>query len=270
MSFLYHLPVLAALPLYALLFAAVAVVLHTIFRWVVPPSALSAQHDVAGYLVAVVGVLYSVVLGLLVGTVWTSFAAAQQTTDLEAGYVADAFNFAGRWPETSHVELQRLIATYAIAVERRELPPNGEGEADPQAPQFIKRALDLTVTMPAPATTNPAVALENNTLRTALLGSLRDLGDSRRLRMLQARSRLPAGMAEALLLGAALVLAFVFLFGVRNYAIQMTMTALLAGSIGLFFGLVVELSTPYSGAVHVSDDAWRYVSANNHFPDYAR
>jgi len=29
-------------------------------------------------------------------------------------------------------------------------------------------------------------------------------------------------------------------------------TLLLAGSIGLFFGFVVELSTPYSGAIHVS------------------
>ncbi len=270
MPLLSQLPVLAALPLYALLFAGVAVATHVVFRYFVPPAGLKEQHDVAGYLVAVVGVLYSVVLGFLVGTVWTGFESAQQTTDLEAGYVADAFNFAARWPEPQHRQLQQMIARYALDVQHVELPPSGSGGEDLRAPELIRRAIDMTVTMPPPKTANAAAALENNTLRSALLGSLRNIGDARRLRQLQSKSRLPAGMLEALILGAMMVLAFVFLFGVENVVVQMAMTGLIAGSIGLFFGLVLELSTPYSGAIHVSGDAWTYVSQNNHLADYAR
>jgi hypothetical protein len=66
------------------------------------------------------------------------------------------------------------------------------------------------------------------------------------------------------------VVAFTFLFGVRSYPKQMTMTALLAGSIGLFFGLIIDLSTPYSGPIHVSRDALRIVITNNHLEEFSR
>jgi hypothetical protein len=72
-------------------------------------------------------------------------------------------------------------------------------------------------------------------------------------------------MLEALTLGAVMVVAFAFFFGVEGFFKQMVMTALLAGSIGLFFGLVIELSLPYSGAVEISRDAWNDVIAANHF-----
>jgi Na+/proline symporter len=77
-------------------------------------------------------------------------------------------------------------------------------------------------------------------------------------------------MLYALLLGALFVIAFTFFFGVRSYAKQMTMTALLAGSIGLFIGLVVVLSTPYTGPVQVSRDAWNFVIDVNHMRDHAK
>jgi hypothetical protein len=77
-------------------------------------------------------------------------------------------------------------------------------------------------------------------------------------------------MLEALVLGAVFVITFTFFFGVRSYAKQMSMTALLAGSIGLFFGLIIELSQPYSGGITVSRGEWDVVIAGNHLADYAR
>ncbi len=250
------LSVLYALPLFAVAFAAVAVVAHSALRTFVSPERLSEHHEVAGFLMGVVGVLYSVVLGFLVGTVWTGFASAQQTADLEAGYVGDAFNFAGLLQAPQRVEIQRAVARYAMAV-RGSAWGAGGGSEDATG-LLLYGALRRTLTAP------PGAA------RDGELRSLQSLGDTRRLRLVQARSRLPAGMLEALLLGAAFVIAFTFFFGVRSYAKQMTMTALLAGSIGLFFGLILELSTPYSGSVQVSRGAWTYVIQSNHLAELAR
>jgi uncharacterized protein YacL len=122
----------------------------------------------------------------------------------------------------------------------------------------------------APPNATSAQILETNTLRAALIDSLRRIGDSRRLRVVQSESQLPAGMLEALILGAIGVIAFTFLFGVRSYLKQMTMTALLAGSIGLFFGLVIVLSTPYSGPIRVSRDSMTFVIDNNRLVDFAK
>ncbi len=270
MSWFSNLSILIALPLFALIFAAVAVLAHSLFRhFLASPERLSEHHEVAGFLVGVVGVLYSVVLGFLVGTVWTSFASAQQTADLEAGYVSDAFNFAGQLTSPQGGELQRLLARYAIVVR------NANWSAPPQASKdrtidLLNRAVRLTVAASPPPGASPADILEQNTIRSSLLDSLRSIGDTRRLRLVQSASHLPAGMLEALIIGAVAVIVFTFFFGVRSYAKQMVMTALLAGTIGLFFGLVIELSTPYSGSIRVSRDAWSLVIQNNRLGEFAK
>lgn len=270
MNWLSGIPVLIALPLFAAVFAAVAVVAHSLLRRRGPDQErLAEHHEVPGFLMGVVGVLYSVVLGFLVGTVWTSFAAAQQTTDLEAGYVADAFNFAGQMPAPQRGSLQRIIARYALAVRDQKWSQAPPSRNDPTA-SLLYEAVRVTVEVPAEHNVTSAQILERNTIRGALLDTLRQLGDARRLRYVQSQTWLPPGLIEALLLGAAFVITFTFLFGVRSYAKQMTMTALLAGSIGLFFGLVIELSTPYSGSIHVSRDSLNFVIDSNHMADFAK
>jgi hypothetical protein len=261
-------PVLIALPLFAVVPAAIAVVVHTLVRRRVPPESLAEQHDVAGYLIAVVGVLYSVVLGFLVGTVWTQFSSAQQTADAEAGAVADAFNFAGNIRRPQREELQRLIARYAIEVHDFEWFFAEHGREDPLAESLLTRTVRATIALPTSGKTGTGTILQSAAMRDWLLTSLREIGDARRLRLLQSQSRLPTGMLEALILGGVMVICFVFFFGVKSYFRQMAMTALLAGSMGLFFGLVVELSTPYSGGIHISADAWTFVIANNHLEDF--
>lgn len=271
MTWLSHLSVLVALPLFAIIFAAVGVAAHTLARQLLPPpERLSEHHEVAGFLMGVVGVLYSVVLGFLVGTVWTSFAAAQQTSDLEAGYVADVFNYAAQLPPSQAHPLQRLIAQYAIAVKSEDWS-KPSSESNVTTGRLLARAVHIATTVPpSPQSESAAQLLQSTTIRDSLLSSLRGIGDSRRLRVVQSGSHLPAGMLEALILGAVMVVAFSFFFGVRSYVKQMTMTALLTGSIGLFFGLIIELSTPYSGGIVVSRDAWSVVIANNHLADFAR
>lgn len=258
-------PILLALPLYAAIFAAIAVAAHSVLRLFLPsPERLSEHHEVPGFLMGVVGVLYSVVLGFLVGTVWTTFSDAQHTADLEAGYVADAFNFAGQLPEPQGRAVQRLVAEYAITVRRQDWSAAPARPLDATGAMLAEAVRVAVSVPPKPRDSGSAQLLETNAIRTALIDTLRQIGDTRRLRIVQAESRLPPGLLEALILGAIAVVAFTLLFGVRSYIKQMTMTALLAGSIGLFFGLIVELSSPYSGAIHVSRDALDLVIANNH------
>lgn len=247
-----------------------AIAAHTLVRRHLSPERLSEHHEVAGFLMGVVGVLYSVVLGFLVGTVWTAFASAQQTSDLEAGYVGDAFNYASQLQVTNdRRDLRRLIAQYALDVRGAWFAP--QRLSDDPSVALLERAIHLTLAIPAQLKDkNAAQVLEGSTLRVALLDTLRSVGDSRRLRLVQSESRLPAGMLEALILGAVMVITFTFFFGVRNYVKQMIMTGLLAGSIGLFFGLVVVLSTPYSGPIQISRDAWTFVIEHNHLAAYAR
>src|SRR6185312_12227705 len=93
-AWLAHLPAWLVLLLFAVVPALVTVGLHAIFRSFVVADRLIPHHDVAGFLVGIAGVLYAVVLGFLVITVWVSFDSAQATADLEASDVAELFTFA--------------------------------------------------------------------------------------------------------------------------------------------------------------------------------
>ncbi len=263
-------PVFIALPLFACVFAAAAILVHTsLRRFLPPPEQLRENHDVAGFIMGVTGVLYSVVLGFLVGTVWTAFASAQQTSDLEAGYIADTFNFAVQLPAPYRPELQRTIAQYAIAVRDSGSSAIQSDHSDSTG-ALLYRAVRIAVSVQPPSNAGAAQILETNAIRAELIDTLRRLSDMRRLRVVQARSRWPAGMLEALVLGAIGVMAFTFFFGVKSYARQMALTGLLAASIGLFFGLIVELSTPYTGAIQVSRDALTSVITDNHLADFSK
>jgi hypothetical protein len=245
--------------------ALVAVLAHALFRRYVPPERLRGQHDVAGFLVAVVGVLYSVTLGFLVVTVWTSFNTSQQTSDMEAAYVGDAFGLAANLPGSpaTRERVQQLISAYAVEVRDREWQTLSEGRQDPHARALLLGAIKTVVAAPVPKEPNMGETLKAEFLTESALTNLRQIADTRRLRLIQAQSRLPRPMYFVLILGALMILSFVFFFGVESSALQLTMTGLIAGSIGLQFGLINQLSTSYEGAIRISPDAWSYVIANN-------
>jgi hypothetical protein len=245
--------------------AAAATGAHALFRRVVPHDRLIAHHDVAGFLVAIVGVMYAVVLGFVVVTSWSAFDSAQQNADLEAGDVGDAFGFAQTLPEPRRSDIRRMLAAYAIEVRDREWDAMRHGQQDPRARALLIGAAQALGEPVAKSSANLDEALNRETTRQAVAASLRDIADNRRLRLIQADKELAPTLALALLIGGLMVIAFVFLFGVDDLTIQLTMTAIVAGCIGLLIGLVVEFSAPYSGALRVSPDAWTYIIDNNHF-----
>lgn len=263
-------PALLALVAFVVIPAVVAVATQMLFRRAVANERLIPHHDVAGFLVAVVGVLYAVVLGFVVVTSWTGYDQAQQNADVEAGHVGDALGFAIMLPEPRRTDMRHWLAKYAVEVRDREWTTLQSGLQDPLARAYLVRAIQTL----AEPYHNPSAsldeALNRQTTRQVVAANLRDIADSRRLRIIQAEKRLPPTLTLSLIIGAFMVIAFVFLFGIDDRVLQYTMTALVAGCIGLLLGVVFEFSAPYSGALRVSPSAWTYIIVNNNLEAYAR
>jgi hypothetical protein len=253
------------LALFVTLPALFAVAIHLVVRRFIPENGLLPHHDVIFALTSIVSVLYAVVLGFLVVTVWASYETAQQTSDLEASYVSDAFAAALALPEPQRSVVRRSLAAYAVEVRDVEWPIFSRSGQDMHARALLGRAIRSVNVMPVGPPGNEAGALRIEFVRQAALLSLRDIADQRRLRLLQARSHLPRLMWVALCFGALIVMSFVFLFEVANKTLQLIMTGLVAACLGLLLGLVVELDSPYGGAVRVSPDTWTFIIDGNHF-----
>src|SRR5918993_2128912 len=72
----------------------------------VPSEKRQEHNDVAGFLYAVVGIVYAVLLALLVIAVWEQYQSANETVESEASAVAEIAWLAHRLPEPERHELQ--------------------------------------------------------------------------------------------------------------------------------------------------------------------
>ena len=259
-----HAPGWFVLLVFMLVPALIAVALHTLFRRIVPASVLIPHHDVAGFLVAVVGVLYAVVLGFLVISVWSSFDQAQRNTDAETNAIADILYLTRALPDPERSHERALLGAYAHEVRDVEWPMLADGEEDLRARSLLAAALNVIATSEIPPGTRQTEILRQTSLRDAALSAFREVTAHRRLRVLDGRSQVQQTMYVAMIAGGLIVLVFVFLFGLDNWALQSVMTALVAAMIGLQIGIIFEMDRPFWGAIHVTSDAWSLLIRDNH------
>src|SRR5215217_6139963 len=93
----------------------------------VPAQKRQEHNDVAGFLYAVIGVVYAVLLALLVIAVWEQFQKANETVESEANAVAEIAWLAHRLPEPERHVLQEDARSYAQEVVNEEWPQMEQG-----------------------------------------------------------------------------------------------------------------------------------------------
>ena len=96
------------------------------------PTRLREEHnDVAGFIYAVVGVAYAVLLAFVVIAVWEEHEAAKDAVESEANELAGVYFLADRLPDRARV--QELARSYARVVVEEEWPMMEEGASSERA-----------------------------------------------------------------------------------------------------------------------------------------
>jgi hypothetical protein len=221
-------------------------------RWV-PFEVLVEQNEVAGFLIAVLGVAYAVLLALVLLTVWEQFEAAQSTVAREANALAGMYRIAQGLPNPAGSRMLALSEEYAHAVIDEEWITMGRGLQSTHSPhawrafdQIWSEARSIDVHTP-----------REQALYGELLTELNRLGDERKLRLLAAREGVPQLMWVVLLVGGILTVAFTYFFGVKSMRSQALMTAALAGTIALNLFLIAAIEYPFTGGLRVSPEAFQ-------------
>ena len=237
-----------AISLFVLASVAGFVFVH---RWV--PTDLRKQHnDVAGFIYAVVGIAYAVLLGLVLVAVWEQFETARNTVEHEADELAELFWLGHRLAETEGHQLQELTRSYARVVVDEEWPLMARGESSPRAWALIDE-IRLTVQNMNPDTEAEQVLYDQG------LERVHDLADARRDRLVEAREGIPAILWAVLVVGAIVTVGFTYLFGIDSTSTHTLMVALLAFLIGLVLFTIGSLEYPFSGDARLEPDAFELV-----------
>ena len=234
------------------LFVLVSVAGLVLVQRLVPMELRKQHNDVAGFIYAVVGIAYAVLMGLVVVASWEQFEAVRGTVEDEADELAEVFWLGHRLPEPDGRRLQELARSYARVVVEEEWPLMESGESSPRAWALIDE-IRLTVQNMDPDTEAEQVLYDQS------LDRVHDLGDARRDRLVEAREGIPYILWAVLVVGAIVTVGFTYLFGLDSNTTHTLMVAALALVIGLVLFTIGSLEYPFSGSARLGPEAFELV-----------
>ena len=221
------------------------------------PSEKRQQHnDVAGFLYAVVGVVYAVLLALLVIAVWEQYRSANETAESEANAVADIAWLAHRLPEPERHVLQEDARSYAQEVVDEEWPLMEQGLGGVQSlPEGWDLVDDMRATLQE---VEPRTQAEQE-LYAEGLDQIDSLNDARRMRIVASKEGLPGVLWAVLVFGAVVAVGFTYLFGLRNTWAHRLMVMSLTAVIALVLFTIGVMEYPFSGGARIEPEAFELI-----------
>ncbi|WP_329280594.1 bestrophin-like domain [Streptomyces sp. NBC_00691] len=208
------------------------------------------REDVAEYIAMMVSVLYAVVLGLCLVSVWETRSSAADHVQVEASALHQMYLLADALPSDRREPVRDAARTYAshvVDVEwpemaaRRPLDPNGW-----RLLEQLRQAGEVDDSAKVPQ----QIAAQE------VLAQLGYIDDARRGREAAAQERLSPVLWTGLLIGGALTLAFMFLFGIKRSTTHVVMVMGLSGFIAFTVLLIHQLDSPFGEVLGATPDAF--------------
>jgi len=216
------------------------------------------QHnEVGGFIIAVVGTLYAVLLGFLTVAAWQHFAEARESVALESAAAGDAWHTALGLPATVRSRVRADVLKYANVMVDRDWPDMRRGRLSTIADIIVMDAIGTAGDFV------PANPRETNA-QAATLQQLGVLHDYRQRRIFSAASGVSWFEWLVLFIGAICVIAFCWLFGSKNVRAHLLMTSAVAIIIASMLALLFELQYPFRSPIGIGPDAWQGIIGHIH------
>ncbi len=249
---------------------SIIVVLAVVASWIglflfarfVNISIRARHNDVAGFIIAIIGVVYAVLLAFIAVAAWASFDSANHIVQQEANLVGNLYRDSVAVPDPARRQMRHHLHKYLDHVIEQEWPAQQAGKVDPHGWLALQRLHRSIVGIDAQ--TLGQLAVESEMLRT-----LNELYNARRTRILAAEDGIPDTIWWILVLGGVTTVAFTYFFGMPSMGMHYAMTGVLAASMALVMVLIIALDWPFRGQVSISPEAYEAVRATMHQPDAA-
>jgi hypothetical protein len=217
----------------------------------IAPRDIRMEHnDLAGFILAVIGVIYAVLLAFVTIGVWERFQQAESRSYEEAGSLAVVYRDADSFPQRR--ELRAAVRAYTEAVVADEWSKMRQGQqseiADAQLEKVDRIVRGLRITSQAEQDVHNQMLVAMNTA----------LSD-RDVRLSEDATGINGIMWAVLIAGAVVTVGFTYLFGFRRNIMQQLMTGSLSLLIALVLFLTVALNYPYRGSISVEPAAFHNV-----------
>ncbi|HET6763740.1 MAG TPA: hypothetical protein VFH27_08705 [Longimicrobiaceae bacterium] len=217
-------------------------------RWTVSPD----DNTAAGYLHALMGVVYAVALGLIVVMVQGDYGDVDEAAVREASAVGDLYRLMDGLSEPARSQLRLEVRQYVDSVVTSEWPAVAAGgRSAVTARQIDELARHIIRFVPA--------APHDNDIYPVVLETLQSVLDNRRERILQGVEGIGGVTWMVIILGGLITLGFACTFHMRSARAQVVLTGLMGTSFALMIFLIIAMDHPLWGDLSIAPDAMQQV-----------
>ena len=231
--------------LFVVVLPALAIVVQLLIRRSWPVLADGEHNDVAGFIIAVVGVIYAVLLAFVVIVSWEDFSEAESTVGQEASALRSIYRESQAFPPDAREHIRADVLRYASTAIDVEWPAMAEGK--PGSPEVYRVLDDMSQSL--------AQLPANTPVQQAYLGAEADrfnqLVGFRSERLDYVEKGVPNVLWIALGVGAVVTIGFAMIFGLRSTMLHVIMTASLSAVIGVLLFVSIAIDHPFDGDVSV-------------------
>ncbi|MFF8610602.1 hypothetical protein ACF06X_32330 [Streptomyces sp. NPDC015346] len=228
------------------LFAALAVVVKT--KLFPEGEDDEPREDVAEYIAMMVSVLYAVVLGLCLVSVWDNRSSAADHVQAEASALHQTYLLAASLPDDRRAPVRDAAHAYAAHVVGVEWPRMADREPLGATGWILLDRLRAAGEVRGKSSVSEQIAAQE------ILAQLGYVDDARRGREAAAQEQLSPVLWTGLIIGGVLTLAFMFLFGIRRSFTHLVMVMGLAGFIAFTVLLIHQLDAPFGEMLGAGSD----------------
>ena len=212
-------------------------------------KAPASYHEVAGYLLSVIGTLYAVLLGFVVVDAMGKQQELRVIVEQEASGVANIFLCSHGLPDPMRKRIQVLCREYVVDVVNDEW--------DCMRGTYSPRAFAGARSLRKESTSKTTDNEQDETIRGRMLEEMCQMTDKRRTRLVTTQLGVAPIMWAVLIVGGVFTVLFTYFFGVENLRAQIIMTVLVATTLSLNVFLVFVFAYPLAGDVAVRPDAFQ-------------
>lgn len=216
-----------------------------VFQRLVHLNIRRAHNDLAGFTIAIISVLYAVLLAFIAIATWEAFSQASAIVENESGYAGGMYLDTAGLPDDKGQQIREALAKYVSVVINVEWPIQRQGNTPSQGWKPL-RDLATAIATIHPQTSGEAV------IEAELLKTWNELYDARSSRLSAVQGHIPGVIWCIVFFGAAITIAYTYLFGFENFAMHMAMTAIVAATLALVIVMIIALDWPFRGEISVS------------------
>lgn len=208
---------------------------------------LREHNDLAGFIFAVVGVTYAVILGFIAVGVWDRFTDADVRTYAEASHLTAIYRDAQMFPAARAIRSDlRSYVHDVVTLSWPEMERGVDSHVTDAAAERVAREIENL--KPSGPGQTEAHAQMLDSLEQALAARDQRLGED--------SSGLNGIMWAVVFIGGAVTIGFSLLFAFKANSLQFVMTGALALLIGLIVFLAMSLDYPFRGSIRVTPEAF--------------